>query len=162
MLLHIVRHAFAGQHGDPHYPDDRLRPLTKKGRKRFGRMTKKLVRRGFSATLIATSPLVRCRQTAQLIADRLGPRAELRELDCLAPGGQLESLVAWSNEQGVEELVWVGHSPDVDRFAAVLLGARDGSLLFAKGAVAAIHFDDEIADGQGELRWFATPKILGS
>ena len=27
MNLYIVRHAFAGQHGDPNYPDDALRPL---------------------------------------------------------------------------------------------------------------------------------------
>ena len=42
MLLYIVRHAFAGQHGDPSYPDDSLRPLTKKGRKQFRRVVKKL------------------------------------------------------------------------------------------------------------------------
>ena len=39
MLLYIVRHAYAGQHGDPHYPDDSLRPLTKRGRKQFARET---------------------------------------------------------------------------------------------------------------------------
>ena len=49
MLLYIVRHAFAGQHGDPRYPDDSLRPLTNKGRKQARRMIKKLARRGFVA-----------------------------------------------------------------------------------------------------------------
>ena len=60
MLLYLVRHAYAGQHGDPRYRDDSLRPLTTKGRKRFRRVIKKLSQRGFGPTLVATSPFVRC------------------------------------------------------------------------------------------------------
>ncbi len=48
MLLYIVRHAYAGQHGDPRYPDDALRPVTKRGRKQFARVVKKLAKRGFA------------------------------------------------------------------------------------------------------------------
>ncbi len=48
--LYIVRHAFAGQHGDPRYPDDALRPLTKRGTKQFRKVVKKLHRRGFAPT----------------------------------------------------------------------------------------------------------------
>jgi phosphohistidine phosphatase len=161
MLLYIVRHAYAGQHGDPRYPDDALRPLTKKGQKQFRRVVKKLTARGFAPTLVATSPLLRCRQTADAICDRVCPTPRLAELPALEPGSQLDALVGWSNEQGADELVWVGHAPDVDRLAAALLGSRAGALRFAKGAVAAIHFDDAMAPGLGELRWFVTPKALG-
>jgi phosphohistidine phosphatase len=161
MRLYIVRHAFAGQHGDPKYPDDALRPLTKKGRKRFRRVVKRLAKRGFAPTLLAASPLLRCRQTAEVIAESISPRPELVDQDDLRPGSRLEELVAWSNEQGGEEIAWVGHAPDVDRLLAALIGSRDGSLTFAKGATAAIDFDDEIVIGQGEMQWFATPKLLG-
>ena len=161
MMLYLVRHAFAGQHGDPRYPDDGLRPLTSKGRKRFRRLVKKLARRGFAPVIVATSPLVRCRQTADEIADRFDLSEPPVELAALEPGSQLDPLVEWTREQGADEVAWVGHSPDVDRLAAVLLGASIGSLVFAKGAVAAVRFDDEIAPGQGELLWFATPKSLG-
>jgi phosphohistidine phosphatase len=160
MRLYMVRHAFAGQHGDPNYPDDALRPLTKKGRKQFGRLVKKLARRGFAPRLVATSPLVRCRQTADLIVEGISPPPHLVEQDDLEPGSRLETLVQWSNKQGAEEMAWVGHAPDVDRMAAVLAGGRDGCLVFAKGAVAAIDFDDEIVIGGGVLRWFVTPKVL--
>jgi len=161
MLLYLVRHAFAGQHGDPRYPDDALRPLTKKGRKQFSRMIKRLSRRGFAPTLVATSPLVRCRQTADVIVERISPEPELAEQDSLQPGSLLEALVAWSNEQGPEEIAWVGHAPDIDDLASALIGGREGELSFAKGAVAAIRFADEIAIGEGELLWFVSPKILG-
>jgi phosphohistidine phosphatase len=161
MMLYIVRHAYAGQHGDPRYPNDDARPLTKKGVKQFRRAVKRLSRRGFAPMLVATSPLVRCSQTAELICDRVWPAPELVRLDSLRPGSELESLVAWSNEQNIDELAWVGHAPDVDHLAAALLGARDDAIRFAKGAVAAMQFAEEIGPGEGQLQWFATPKSLG-
>lgn len=161
MFLYIVRHAYAGQHGDPRYPDDDLRPLTKKGRKRFRRLVKKLVRRDFAPSLVATSPLVRCRQTTDVIAERLGLAERVIELDALRPGSQLDELLRWTQEQQAEQVAWVGHSPDVERLVAGLIGAREGAVTFAKGAIAAIEFDAPIGPGQGELTWFATPKSLG-
>lgn len=161
MLLYIVRHGLAGQHGDPRYPDDALRPLTEKGQKQFRRVVKKLSRRGLAPLRVASSPLLRCRQTAELICERLSPSPPLVELAALQPGSQLDALVAWSNEQGVDELAWVGHAPDVDALAGELIGAGGESLVFAKGAIAAISFDDLIEVGQGQLRWFATPALLG-
>ena len=161
MLLYIVRHGLAGQHGDPRYPDDALRPLTEKGQKQFRRVVKKLSRRGFAPLRVATSPLVRCQQTAELICERLSPAPPMAELAALQPGSHLDALVAWSNEQGVDELAWVGHAPDVDALAGKLIGAGGESLVFSKGAIAAITFDDLIEVGQGQLRWFATPALLG-
>ncbi|MEX0679550.1 MAG: histidine phosphatase family protein [Pirellulales bacterium] len=158
--LYIIRHAYAGQHGDPRWPDDSLRPLTGKGQKQFRRVVKKLARRGFAPQVVATSPMVRCRQTADVVCERLSPPPSLVPLDALEPGSRLEELVEWSNAQNVETLAWVGHAPDVDRLAASLLGMRDGGMAFAKGAVAAIRFDDQVAPGEGELVWFANPKIL--
>ncbi|HEX3725105.1 MAG TPA: histidine phosphatase family protein [Pirellulales bacterium] len=161
MLLYLVRHAYAGQHGDPRYPDDELRPLTRKGCKRFRRVIKRLSRRGFEPTIVATSPLVRCRQTAEVICQRISPPPELFELESLKPGSNFEAIVAWSQPHAAEELAWVGHSPDLDSMACALLGAREGSILLAKGAVAAIAFDGPPAAGQGQLRWCVTPKTLG-
>lgn len=158
-MLYIVRHAFAGQHGDPRWPDDSLRPLTGKGRKQFRRLVKKLARRGFAPAVVATSPLVRCRQTADELCDRFVPPPELVELEPLEPGSRLDELVEWSNARDADSLAWVGHSPDVDQLAAALLGMRDGGIDFAKGAIAAIRFDEHIAPGEGELVWFTSPKI---
>lgn len=162
MLLYIVRHGLAGQHGDPRYPDDDLRPLTDKGTKQVSKVAKKLFRRGFAPTLVATSPLVRCRQTAEAICQRVTPPPELVEWDGLRPGSELEQLVSLSNASGAEELAWVGHAPDVDELCAALVGARPEAIAFAKGAVAAIRFRDTITVGSGELRWYVTPAVLGA
>lgn len=161
MILYIVRHAWAGQHGDPQYPDDSLRPLTEKGAKRFRRMAKRLVKRGFAPSVIATSPLVRCRQTAEILAERLADRTVLAELPELAPGATVDKLLPWTRQQLAEEVAWVGHAPDVGRMVAELIGSGDASVEFAKGAVAAIGFDVPAAPRQGRLLWLVTADTLG-
>ena len=123
---------------------------------------KKLAKRGFAPCAIATSPLVRCRQTAEVICERLVPPPALAELPALEPGSHLGPLIEWSNAQGVDELAWVGHAPDVNWLAAALVGARETGFDFAKGAVAAIAFDGQISEGAGTLLWLATPKSLGA
>lgn len=162
MMLYLVRHAWAGHFGDPEWPNDFERPLTEKGVKRFSSVLKKLTAREFSPTLVATSPLVRCRQTAELIAEHVNPQPEIAELDELRPGSELESLVEWTAKQSeqADSIAWVGHAPDVGRMAAALIG-QAGWIRLAKGAVCAIRFYDTPELGGGELRWLVTAKILG-
>lgn len=160
MLLYIVRHAPAGQHGDPRYPNDSLRPLTGKGQRRFGRLVRRLVRRGMAPTLVLTSPLLRCRQTAEVVVTRTHEEPKMLERDELAPGAHWKDLIDWTNSEGAAEVAWVGHAPDVDRITAELIGSIEANLLFAKGAIAAIHFPEQIAVGEGELCWFVKPKLI--
>ena len=74
MDLFIIRHAWAAERDDAAYPDDSLRPLTDEGRNRFARMVEALVPRGLTPQLIVTSPMLRCLQTAEILAT--GPRRE--------------------------------------------------------------------------------------
>ena len=162
MILYIVRHAWAGHFGDPEWPDDFQRPLSDKGGKRFSKVVETLALRGFAPEVVATSPLIRCRQTAERIVDVVRPRPELVELDELRPGSELEGLVKWTARQAKHhrEVAWVGHAPDVGRMAAAMIG-QAGWIRFAKGAVAAIRFYDTPEVGGGELRWLVTAKMLG-
>jgi phosphohistidine phosphatase len=163
MDLYIIRHAWAGQYGDPQWPDDSLRPLTAEGRKRFARLVEKLAERDFGPRIVATSPLVRCRQTADLVAAGVPGKPPVVELAELEPGSDLDGLLEWTAAQAQQHdrVAWVGHAPDVDRLAAALVGEGDSLIHFAKGAVAAIRFDEETAAGRGELRWLITAKLLG-
>ena len=69
--LHLLRHAHAG---DPMKwkGDDFDRPLSAKGRAQAERLGGLLARVGFETDAILTSPKVRARETAELVADRLG------------------------------------------------------------------------------------------
>jgi phosphohistidine phosphatase len=161
--LYIIRHAWAGQYGDPQWPDDAKRPLTEKGKKRFAIMADILVERGVGPTLIVTSPMLRCRQTGEILAEILAGRTELLEQAELLPEGDFERLLAWTSQRAQQhkQIAWVGHRPQVNEYVAALIGGSNVSMRFAKGAVAAIHFDDDLAPGTGELQWLVTAQMLG-
>ena len=163
MFLFIARHAWAGEHGDPRWPDDSLRELTPDGIERYKKVVKSLADRGFNPGRIATSPYTRCRQTADIIAHYAASNPTIDELKALEPGSELGPLLEWSLEhaRNNESLCWVGHSPDVEWLASALVGDGAASIRFAKGAIAAIDFEDEIIAGVGELYWLATAKLLG-
>ena len=163
MELFIIRHAWAETLGDPAWPDDDQRPLTEEGRERFARMTDLLVARGFAPTIIATSPMVRCVQTAEIVMQCVGGQSKIVEREELLPGGDAESLLAWTDKQSRrhEQVAWVGHAPDVGRLAATALGQWEAEIRFSKGAIAAIRFEGSPRSGQGELRWLVTAKVLG-
>jgi phosphohistidine phosphatase len=161
MLLYIVRHAYAYEHGDPRWQDDSKRPLEPEGAERFRRGMKELAKRGMEPKVIASSPYVRCRQTADLVAKAVDGQTEVIELEALAPGSDLDELLRWSRGQKAESIAWVGHSPDVEYLAAAIISEGDANLRFAKGAVAAIRMDGDLAPGRGELQWLVTLKALG-
>jgi phosphohistidine phosphatase len=161
MILYIVRHAWAEERDDERWPDDSERPLTADGQKRFNKLLKKLTDVRFAPAIIATSPLLRCRQTAEVIAKRFPSQPKIVPLDALAPKSDLESLIQWTAQHGNAEVAWVGHDPDVSHLAAGLIADGTMHIRFRKGAVAAICFEDAVGLGKGELQWLATAKLLG-
>ncbi len=107
---------------------------------------------------IATSPFVRCRQTAEIIAKYAPGQPTLEELDALAPGSDLQALLEWTRQKQADVL-WCGHNPDVEELTSVLVSG--GNVGFAKGAIAAVQFHGPIEPGAGELDWHLTAKLLG-
>ena len=163
MDLFIIRHAWAAERDESKYPDDSLRPLTDEGRKRFARMVAAVVPRGVAPQLIATSPMLRCVQTAEILAAALGGKTKVVPRKELLPGGDAKRLIAWTEEHsvGLAQIAWVGHAPDVGHLAALLIGQDDGWLNFKKGAIAAVTSPESPNYGRDELSWFVTAKILG-
>ena len=162
MDLCIVRHAWAERQDDSRWPDDGMRPLTAEGKERFARVVKKLVGVRLTPGIIATSPLIRCIETAEILAAGLDA-TKIVKLDELQPGSDLQGLLRWTARQAAnhEQIAWVGHAPDVGNLAAALIGDAGALIHFAKGTVAAIRFDGEPTAAAGELQWLATAKVLG-
>jgi len=163
MDLYLIRHAWAVERGDWHGSSDDLRPLTPLGRERFARVAAVLAERGLRPEWIAVSPLARCVETAQLLAAAAPEGTKIVELDALRPGSDLEGLLAWTARQARshERIAWIGHSPDLDRMTAALIGSPDAMIRFAKGSAAAVRFEGLPALGGGELQWLVTAKMLG-
>ncbi len=157
--LYLVRHGLAEERGDA-WPDDTKRPLTDEGISRMRKAARGLARLGVSVEVVLTSPLVRARQTAEILAGALDPRPSLVNVDSLAPDGAYAAVVADLEKHARKtRLALVGHEPMIGEFAARILGSRH-PIEFKKGAVCRIDIDDLPPAGPGDLRWMLTPKIL--
>ena len=154
--LYIVRHAIAEDEAPD--GDDGSRRLTKKGRKRFAATVRRLHEAGMRVDAIATSPLVRTRETAEILAAQCGD-PPVHVVEALAPGADWRSLVEWTTKQDAERVAWVGHMPCVARLVALSIGDGSAAVRMQKGAIASIRLDD--GPGQpGELEWLATDEII--
>jgi phosphohistidine phosphatase len=158
--LYLVRHAVAAERG-PKYPDDRLRPLTPSGTKKFADSVPGLIELGVVIDFVLTSPLVRARDTAIILAAGLKPKPAVVEVDALAPGGRANAIndAIKTHMKKHRRIALVGHEPDLGELAARLLGAR-GNVEFKKGGICLIDTDGATPTGPGTLRWMMTPKAL--
>jgi phosphohistidine phosphatase len=158
--LYLVRHAIAAERG-PKYADDRLRPLTPAGTKKFAESVPGLLELDVVIDLVLASPLVRARETAQLLAAGLKPKPAITEIEALAPGGRHQAIIEAikTHSKRHRRLALVGHEPDLGEFAARLLGAR-GLVEFKKGGICLIEVDGATPGGPGTLRWMLPPKAL--
>jgi len=158
--LFLVRHAVAAERG-PKYPDDRLRPLTPAGSKKFAQSVPGLIEMDVVIDFVLTSPLVRARDTAMLLAAGLKPKPPVSEVEALSPGGRAQAIndAIKTHAKRHRRIAIVGHEPDLGELASRLLGAR-GNVEFKKGAVCLIEMDGATPTGPGTLRWMLTPKAL--
>jgi phosphohistidine phosphatase len=157
--LYLIRHGLAEERGEA-WPDDNKRPLTDEGMARMRKAARGLARLGVAIDVILSSPLVRARQTADLIAGGLDPRPSLVNVDSLAPDGSYAAIVADLEKHGRKpRLALVGHEPAIGELAARLIGSRH-ALEFKKGAICRIDLDEIPPAGPGDLRWMLTPRVL--
>ena len=157
--LYLIRHGIAADQG-PDYPSDDERPLTDEGIRRLEQQVKGLRVLDVSVDRMLTSPLVRARQTAEILAEGLGCRAPLLVVDALRPGARFEAVVAVLERLGQERSVaLVGHEPSMGQFAARFIGAAR-PLHFKKGSVCRIDADTIPPVGAGALQWLLPPRAL--
>ena len=163
MLILLVRHAKAEARSLPvrRSKSDARRRLTDLGRKRMRQAAKALHSLIPTVNVIASSPLTRARETADILAKRY-KRMPVVELAMLSPGGSEREWLEWLQKQPMDAtVVLVGHEPDLGRLASWLLtGKKLAFAPFRKGAACLIRFAESSAAGSGVLEWMLTPKLL--
>jgi phosphohistidine phosphatase len=157
--LYLVRHGLAEERGDK-WPDDTKRPLTEDGVDRMRKAARGLVRLGVALDVVLTSPLVRARQTADVLAAAIDPRPSLVTIESLAPSGNFAAVVADLEKHARKtRIALVGHEPNIGELAARLIGSRH-AIEFKKGAVCRIDLETLPPSGPGDVRWLMTAKML--
>jgi phosphohistidine phosphatase len=157
--LYVVRHAIAAERGAD-WPDDDQRPLTEKGIARFKDGLAGLTWLDVVLDEIFTSPLVRAKQTADLLAAEISGRPPVKLLPVLAPGHAPEEVMSQlARVARRRRIALVGHEPGLGELASHLLGTKR-PLLFRKGGVCRIDLQGLTGKRAGSLTWFVTPKML--
>jgi phosphohistidine phosphatase len=165
MNIYLLRHAIAAAKDDPAFESDSERPLTNKGIKKFRKAARGIDRLGVPFDAILTSPLVRARQTADIVAEILGQESCVDELAGLAPDGSPEHLVSelGSSVEAREHILLVGHEPFLGKLAKFLLSGKndaDGVIPLRKGGICRIEIDAVPPAQPGQIHWLLTPKQL--
>jgi phosphohistidine phosphatase len=154
--FHLLRHAHAGDPAKWRGSDDD-RPLSSKGRAQAERLGAHLAATGFAPDAIVTSPKVRARETAELVAARLGCgyRIDDRLAEPLSPA-IVERILSDAGDP--VRPVLVGHDPDFSELLALLTDA--GEIPMRKGAIARVDLERPLEIGRGVLRWLLPPELV--
>jgi phosphohistidine phosphatase len=157
--LYLVRHAIAADRG-AEWPDDTKRPLTERGVARFKEVVKGLHHLDIAIDEIFTSPLVRAKQTADLLAAGLEGKPPVKVLDALAPGHTSASVMSnLAKAAKRRRIALVGHEPELGELAAYLIGAGR-ALPFKKGGICRIDVGSLTSRRAAALVWFVAPTML--
>ena len=157
--LYLVRHAIAAERGED-WPDDDKRPLTERGIARFKEAVSGLEALDAEIDEVFTSPLVRAKQTADLLAAGAKGKPPVKILDALSPGHSPTAVLAQLAKAAKRRrIALVGHEPDLGELAAHLIGAGR-ALPFKKGGICRIDVESLTSRRAAALIWFVTPKVL--
>ena len=179
MRLLVVRHAIAMEREDfqldarkkakekgvdPEiFANDELRPLTGDGVRKMRKNVAGLVKICDEPVLLATSPLVRAIQTAEII-QASWPHLDAVTIDELKPEGAPADFSKWLNSQKLPPdalVAIVGHEPHLSSLISwFIAGSSRPAVAIKKGGACLIEFKAGVDKGRGRLSWLATPKLL--
>ncbi|MDZ4771117.1 MAG: phosphohistidine phosphatase SixA [Chloroflexota bacterium] len=153
MRLYFFRHGIAED--DDGIMPDALRELTTDGIWRTRRSARMLKLMHLDLDRLFTSPLIRCRQTADIIAASLAIAVQVR--DELAPGFNMRAVEGLTQDLGEDgEVMFVGHEPDLSSIVCDLTGAR---VQVKKGALIRVDLLT-YQPLSGELALLLSPKVF--
>jgi len=146
MKLYLMRHGDATK--------DEPRVLSKRGKKESRKVAELLCDAGIKPSAILCSSAIRARETAEIVSSELGVSVE--ETDGLNPEDDAHLWLDRIREKS-EDVMLVGHMPNLSRLASLLLIEREKDLLdFRKSSVACLESSGEV----WVIRFFVTPETV--
>ena len=156
MLLYLLRHAEA----EPHCDDDFSRRLTEKGYKQARQAGCFMKEQCLRPDLILTSPVIRARDTAGIVAKLLG-KIDVTQVPWAACGMDPErALAELASYSKFKSILLVGHEPDFSTLIASLIGlSRSSSIQVGKASLTGIDLP-RLQFGSGILQFMMPVKFL--
>jgi phosphohistidine phosphatase len=162
MKLSLLRHGIATERGSPGYEDDSQRPLTAKGQRRMWRAAEGMLALGLTYDLLLSSPYLRARQTADIVAQVLKIADGTHLSATLAPDGNPKQLIEELRTDGrAQDIMLVGHEPYLSRLISVLLtGSPNLTVVMKKGGLCTLDLETLRFGRCARLAWLLTPGQL--
>lgn len=161
MNMYLMRHAIAVS--TDREIDDSQRPLTEIGRNKLIHIARNLKRMGVKFDFIITSPYLRARQTAEIVAHVLEIKPKhIHDSENLTPLGFADRLIDEINAMGdIKNLLLVGHEPFLSQLIGVLV-AGDASIDIGmkKAGVCRISLQQLTHERCATLKWLLPPAIF--
>ena len=164
MKLYVLRHGEAAEHGDPKFKNDADRPLTAKGMQRTKALAHALRQMEISFDLICSSPLVRARETAEIVERGLRLNGRIELTGQLAPTGDMERLVEQLNgaRPAPKTVLLVGHEPYLSSLISLLCaGGANLAMTLKKGGLCRLDVQQLRCARCASLEWLLPPRLLG-
>lgn len=157
MELFFVRHAHAEEGKGV---DDHHRRLTDEGVKAAKAVADLFNKLGIHPTRLYSSPRIRAKQTAEIIAETLKLTVELREevnFGFNVPG--VDHLMQDAKDQDV--VMFVGHEPSMSATIGEIIGGQTPARIQVKKSGFARVEITSRKPLRGELVWLVAPRLLG-
>jgi phosphohistidine phosphatase len=161
MNLFLLRHAIAVEAGSSVGMSDADRPLSPEGKKKMRKIALGMKTLELSFDLILSSPYVRARETAEIVAHEFGTVLEFTSR--LEVGGDPAALVAEVDARGrdLTDVLLVGHEPQLSRLISYLLAGNSGlSVTMKKGGLCKLDVPRLRYARSASLEWLLTPSQL--
>jgi len=160
MDLFILRHGDAGRRSAT-IKDDSKRPLTMEGKNEIEDITRGLLVLGVELDYIFTSPLLRSKQTAEIVFNNVECKNQMIELDELKPeGNKLQLYKKLSTLKQDSAILVVGHEPYLSELVSEAISGGGSRINLKKAGLIRIRTTAVLPKIHGELRWLLTPKHL--
>ena len=163
MNLFILRHGIAVEPGTHGYEKDADRPLTPEGERKLLQIAEAMEALDLTFDLILSSPYLRARQTAEIVAEALKARKRLEFFDSLAPGGSTMKLVELLNclAPPPQNVLLVGHEPYLSGLVSLLAsGGATLTVVMKKGGLCKLTTGLLTHSRCATLEWLLTPKQM--
>jgi phosphohistidine phosphatase len=163
MNIFILRHGVAVDAAAIGFDRDSDRPLTPKGERKLWKTAQSLEELEVAFDWIISSPYLRARQTAEIVAEAQGARKKAELTEHLTPAGSVKKLIEHINKRQPppDNVLLVGHEPYLSDLISLLLsGNAHTGVVMKKGGLCKLCIDELEADRCATLEWLLTPKQL--
>ncbi|MBF2056440.1 MAG: phosphohistidine phosphatase SixA [Cyanobacterium sp. T60_A2020_053] len=162
MKIYFVRHGIAEERINNQ--DHLERKLTQEGIKKTHKIAEKMVKIAVECDVIITSPYRRAVETAQILA-KYNPAPSTIIADYLQPEGDINLWLTWLKKSNYGEdnnLILVGHEPDLSSWAEILIyGKNSGKITLKKSGIIGVKINNfDYPCGNSELFLLTSPKWI--